>query len=695
MRAHCTPHLVLVLLVVVVAAWQAGTGARARQVARVVTIPEHDVEVGGMDRSVTPGDDFFAYANGRWLRAAQIPPDKSTAGIWSDLVEDAAQRTRGVIEQLPQANPPAGSDERRIADYYLTYMDEGAIEAAGIAPLNPLLEPIRAIDDRRSLSEWICGSLRADVDPLNMTDLHTDRLFGLWFSQDLNDPTRNTPYLLQGGLGMPDREYYLDSSPEMERIRTQYRAHIAAMLELAAVGDAEATADGILALERQIASVHWTRTESSQVTKANNPWTPDGFSRRAPGIDWPACFRTAGLEGASSIIVWQPSAVIGIAALVGREPVDTWRNYLLFHLIDRYAPVLPRSFVDQRFAFYGKVLSGTPQLRDRWKRAVDATNAALGDAVGRLYVGRYFAPEAKAHLSSVVRNIISAFDRRIERLTWMKPSTKAGAKAKLGTLIVGIGYPDTWRDYGGLEVVPGEPLMNVWRAELFRYRSERAKLGRRVDRSEWWILPQTVNALNLPAQNALNFPAAILRPPFYDPAADAPVVYGAIGAVIGHEISHSFDDQGSQFDAAGKLSNWWTEEDFAHFKAASAALVAQYNEYSPLPELHVNGELTLGENIADLAGLSAAYDAYRASGRGSGRSLTGFSDDQRFFISFAQTWRTKMREALVRQVLIADAHAPDQFRADTVRNLDAWYTAFEVRSSQRLFLAPSQRVRIW
>jgi predicted metalloendopeptidase len=360
--------------------------------------------------------------------------------------------------------------------------------------------------------------------------------------------------------------------------------------------------------------------------------------------------------------------------------------------------VLPKVFVNERFAFYGRTMSGTPEIRERWKRAVDATNDALGYAVGKRYVEKFFAPGEKAQLQTVVKNIIAAFDRRIDAIDWMNPATKAAAKAKLSTLIVGIGYPDRWRDYSGLEVVRGDAFMNAWRAELFNYHYERSKLGKPVDRSEWAMTPQTVNALNLPVQNALNFPAAILRPPLYDPKASVAVIYGAIGSTIGHEISHSFDDQGAQFDADGKYRNWWTPEDFAHFKEAGARLVAQYDAYQPFPDLHVNGQLTLSENIADVAGLSAAYDGYRAVTAPSTpppRAGSTFSEDQKFFISYAQFWRTKRRDAYQRQLIVTDSHAPDQYRADTVRNLDAWYAAFDVKPEQSLFLAPPDRVRVW
>jgi len=666
---------------------------QAARSADAATPAPHDVDRAGMDVSVSTGDDFFRYANGAWLRTTEIPPDRSNYGTWSVLFDQAQQRTRALLEAAAAGTAAAGSDERKIGDYYAGYMDEPAIEAKALTPLRDRLAAIAAIADTRTLAAQIGASLRADVDPLNNTNYHTDRLFGIWISQDLNDPGRNVPYLLQGGLGMPDRDYYVQAGPRMESTRSAYRAHIAAVLKLAAVADAEAKAARILDLEHKIAAVHATRTESVDVSKANNPWPRGDFGRRAPGIDWAALFHAARLDQAATIIVWHPAAITGIAALVKRVPLETWRDYLVFHAIDRRAAVLPKAFVDEQFAFYGKVLSGTPQQQERWKRAVNATNGALGEAVGKLYVQRFFPPAAKAQLQQMVANIAGAFDRRLDGLTWMAPKTKASAKAKLGTLKVGIGYPDSWRDHSTLEVVRGDALGNAERAELFDYQYHLGKLALPPDRSEWWLTPQTVNALNLPAQNALNFPAAILEPPFYDPAASAAVRYGAIGAIIGHEISHSFDDQGSQFDAGGRLTNWWTPEDLAHFKAASAKLVAQYSAYAPFPDLHINGQLTLSENIADVAGISASYDAYRAS-RGQQTDAQA-GDDRSFFISYGQSWRSKYREELARQIVLTDGHALDEYRADTVRNLDAWYSAFDVKPGQRLYLAPPDRVRVW
>jgi predicted metalloendopeptidase len=653
----------------------------------------HDVDRAAMDPSVAPGDDFFEYANGAWLKRTEIAPDRSSAGTWSDLFDLAQKRTREMLEADATGAAAAGSDERAIGDYYASYMDEQAIEAKGTAPLMPQLTAIAAIGDKRALAVAIGESLRADVDPLNNTNFHTDRLFGIWISQDLNDPAHNAPYLLQGGIGMPDRDYYVEPGQRMEANRTAYRKHIVSMLKLAGVAEPDAKATRIFDLERRIAGVHATRTESADVAKGNNPWKRETFSRRAPGLEWAALFHGARLDQAPTIIVWHPAATTGMAKLVQDVPLNTWREYLTFHEIDRFAGVLPKAFGDERFAFYGTVLSGTPQQQERWKRAVNSTNAALDAAVGKAYVQRYFPPAAKAQLQQMVATIVAAFDQRLDGLTWMTPTTKASAKAKLASLKVGIGYPDTWRDYSKLEIVRGDPLGNAERAEAFDYQYALDRLSRPPDRAEWWLSPQTVNALNLPVQNALNFPAAILEPPFYDPAANAAVQYGAIGGIIGHEISHSFDDQGSQFDATGRFANWWTPEDLARFKAASAKLVTQYNAYAPFPDLHENGQLTLSENIADVAGLSAAYDAYRAARGPQTDARAG--DDRSFFISYGQNWRSKYREAQARLIVTSDGHALDRYRADTVRNLDAWYAAFDVKAGQRLYLAPMDRVRVW
>jgi endothelin-converting enzyme/putative endopeptidase len=420
------------------------------------------------------------------------------------------------------------------------------------------------------------------------------------------------------------------------------------------------------------------------VQKGNNSWVPADFAKAVPGFDWGAYFAAAGLQNEKRFIVWQPTAVKGIGALAASAPIADWKDYLAFRAIEHCADYLPKAFSTERFAFYGTALQGTPEQRARWKRAVDATNAVLGEAVGKLYVAKYFPAAAKAQLKVMVANLIAAYRKRIDALAWMALSTKAEAKRKLSTLKVGIAYPDRWRDYAGLAVVRGDAVGNLQRAEEFEYRFRRARLGQAVDRDEWVMTPQTVNAVNLPILNALNFPAAILQAPFYDPTASAAVNYGAIGATIGHEISHSFDDTGAQFDASGHLRNWWTPADLKQFQAAGEALALQFDGYKPFPDLAVNGHQTLGENIADLAGLAATYDAYRAaSGGKEGASVDGFSGDQQFFLSYAQSWRTYLRPEALRQRLVNDGHAPAQYRALTVRNLDAWYAAFPVKAGAR------------
>ena len=648
-----------------------------------------------VDASVRPGDNFYQYVNGAWLKATEIPADRSTMSDGALLSEQADQRTRDIIQETAR-NKNATADAKKIADFYNAFMDEVSIEKLGLAPLAPQLREIAAIHDRKSLSHVLGSQLRADVDVLNNTELHTSNLLGLWVAQDLDDPGRYTTFLLQGGLGMPDRDYYLDDSPSTTAIRAAYTPHLAKVLALGNVAEADAKAARIFELEKRMAGVHGARVDTFDVMKANNHWAARDFEVKAPGLDWQEYFATAGLGKQAEFIVWQPAAVTGLSALVASQPLETWKDYLTVRLIERWSPYLPKAFVDERFEFYSKTLSGTPQPRDRWKRGIAVTNIALGDAVGKLYSARWFAPAEKARAEAMVHNLIAAFARRIDHLDWMAPETKAKAKAKLAVLKIGVGYPDHWIDYSALDIRPGDALGNAMRAELFETRRNLAKLGKPVDRSEWVMTPQTVNAVNLPVMNAMNFPAAILQPPYFDPKRLAVMDYGATGATIGHEISHSFDDQGAQFDATGKLHNWWTPEDFAHFKAASQQLARQYDQYRPFPDLPLNGQQVLSENIADLAGLAVAYDAWVLSRNGKPAPVAGgFSGDQQFFMSFAQSWRAKAREPALRQQVITDGHAPDEYRADTVRNLDAWYGAFDVKSGEKLYLSPEQRVRIW
>ena len=653
------------------------------------------IDLDGMSRRVAPGDDFFAYANGGWLERTEIPPDRAAYGVGAIVSELTAKRTAELV-QAAAAKAAPRTDARKVGDYYASYMDEAAIEARGTAPLKPALDAIAALTDAAGLATLLGQSLRADVDIFNNTDLHTDRVLGLWIAADLGDPTRYAAFLVQGGLGMPGRDYYLDRSPRMSEIRTKYQAHLTALLRLAGVSDPEARARRAFDLEARLAKAHATRVDSGDIHKGNNRWKRSDFARRAPGLDWERYFAAAGLAQQADFIVWQPSAVIGLGAAAREVPLAAWKDYLTMRAVAGVAEVLPRAFVDEQFAFHGTVLAGAALLRDRWKRAVDATSKALGEAVGRLYVERYFPASEKARAEEMVRNELAVFGRRIDALAWMSPATKQKAKAKLATLKVGVGYPDRWHDHAGLEIVPGDAHGNQERAELFHYRQALARLGTPVDRGEWAMDPHLVNAVNLPALNAMNFPAGILQPPYFDPRRPAVMDYGAIGAVIGHEISHSFDDQGSLFDATGRLASWWTKEDLAHFNAAAARLVKQYDGYRPFPDLAVNGKQTLGENIADLAGLAVAYDAYQISlGGAAAPAVAGLTGDQQFFLSFAQSWRSKQREPMLRNRVLNDGHSPPQYRVQTVRNLDAWYAAFGVPAGAALYLAPADRVRMW
>ncbi len=647
----------------------------------------------GRDETIHPGDDFYGYANGGWMKTTEIPADRSAYGAFTILEEEVNKRTVALIQESGKS--PSTPEAAMVGAYYEAFMDEEAIESRGLSPLEAELEEIRAISDRTTLARFLGAQLRADVDALNNTEFHTDRLFGVWVAPGFENPERNVAYLMQGGLDMPDRDDYRNSDARAMDLQSKFRAHVVAVLKLAGVPDADPRGTRIDALERRIADAHVSRTDSVDVHKADNPWRVEDFPKQAPGLEWPAFFEAAGLSGQPVIVVWQPAGVTGIARLTGSEPLDVWKDYLVFHAVDRSSALLPRAFAEERFRFHGTALTGALRPRDRWKRAVSATSRDLGDAVGKLYVARYFPAEAKARAQDMVKNIVAAFRERVDGLKWMSPETRDKAKAKLDTLYVGIGYPERWRDYSGLTIDNADALGNAGRSELFEYRSSLARLGQPVDKTAWAMTPQTVNAVNLPLQNALNFPAAILNPPFFDAAADAAQNYGAIGSVIGHEISHSFDDQGSQFDAQGRLANWWTPEDLAHFEAAGNRLVAQYDAYEPLPGLHVNGRLTLSENIADVAGVAAAYDGYRrAAGLATG-AAGGLTADQAFFVSYAQTWRRKQRPEALRGLLMGDGHAPGEFRADTVRNLDGWYAAFDVRPGRRLYLAPEDRVRVW
>ena len=644
------------------------------------------VDLAGMDKSVKPGDSFYGYVNGHWDMSTEIPADKAQWGGFGMLADLSDQRTRAIIEDAAKANGAAGSVQRKVGDFYASFMDEAAIEAKGATPLQPFLQGIASIQST--------GDLAKAFGKLGQFGIESP--IGAGVQQDLKNNTQYAVYLGQGGLGLPDRDYYLDDgNPKFVETRAKYKAHIATLFRLAGIADGEAKAQRILDLETRIARSHWTRVQQRQLDKLYNPTSKADLATKMPGFDWSGFLAAAGVGEEQRMIVAQPSALEDAAKLIQSEPLDTWKDYLAFHAIDSAAPFLSKAFVDENFDFNGKVLAGTPQLKDRWKRGVDLVGGGMGVAVGQLYEARYFPPAAKAKADELVHNLIRAMDARLANLSWMTPETKAKARAKLASFTPKIGYPDKWRDYSSLEIRADDALGNALRAARFEYLRQLNKLGKPVDRSEWGMYPQTVNAYANPLLNDVVFPAAILQPPFFDPNADDAVNYGGIGAVIGHELSHHFDDQGRKFDKTGNLADWWSPADVAAFKTLTDRLGAQYSAYEALPGVHVNGELTMGENIADLAGLAVAYDAYHMALKGKPAPvIQGYTGDQRFFLGFGQVWRTKTRETLAQQLVKVDPHSPGNLRPQVVRNFDAWYKAFDVRDG-KLYLPPEQRIRIW
>lgn len=644
------------------------------------------VDTTGMDKTVKPGDDFYKFVNGKWAATTEIPGDKASWGGFAILRDLSDTRTRAIVETMAAGKNADGSVSQKVGDYYASFMDEKSIEAKGLTSLQPMLDQINSIQTPSQLAGAFGIANRVGLEmPV-----------GLGVGQDLKDNTIYTAYLGQGGLGLPDRDYYLQDNPRFAEVRTKYVAHIAKMLTLAGISDPAAKAQRIFDLEKKIAQGHWTQAESRQVEKLYNVVPIGDLPAKMPGFDWPLYLKTVGVADLKTVIVTQPSALEAAAKLVASEPIQVWKEYLTFHLLKNSSSYLPKAFVDETFAFDGTVIAGTPALKERWKRGVDEVNGAMGEAVGQLYVAKYFTPEAKAKADELVRNVRAALDARLVKLEWMAPETKVKARAKLAAFTAKIGYPDKWRDYSKLDVKSGEPLGNALRASAFEYDRNLAKIGKPVDRSEWGMTPQTVNAYANPPMNEIVFPAAILQAPFFDPKADAAVNYGGIGAVIGHEISHHFDDQGRKFDPKGNFADWWTPEDVKRFDSYTAKVVAQYGAYEPLKGTHINGELTLGENMADLAGVNIALDGYHLSLKGKPAPvIDGFSGDQRFFLGFTQIWRTKYRDANLLQRLTTDPHTPGNFRPYVVRNLDAWYTAFGAKPGDKFYLTPADRIKVW
>ena len=636
-------------------------------------------DFAGMDRKVAPGDDFYGFANGTWARTTTIPADRSNYGMFTVLDDLSRARTRDILEEARK--DPAS----KIGNAYASFLDEAGVEAKGLAPIRPWLARIESISSKADYA-----ALAAEADR-NGIGAPVNEIIG----QDDKQPDVYALTLVQSGLGLPDRDYYLSEDAKLAETRSAYLTHMAKMFALAGEPDGPARAKAIMAFETGIAKAHWTRIESRDATKTYNKMTVAQLQAMAPGFDFASYFKGIGVN-IDSLIVAQPSAVKGIAALVRTTPLAVLKDQLLIRSLDSFAGVLPDALVKENFAFYGTILSGTPELEPRWKRGVGFVTGAMGEEIGKIYVARYFPPETKAAADTLVKNIIAAMDRRIDKLEWMAPETKVKAHEKLAAFTPKIGYPDRWRDYSALQIRADDLFGNAMRTRIFQHEYEIGKLGKPIYRWEWGMTPMEINAYANFGMVEIVFPAAILQPPFFDPHADPAVNYGAIGTVIGHELSHHFDDQGAKYNREGRLSDWWTPQDVKNFEALTGRLAAQYDSYEPLPGMHVQGRLTLGENIADLAGLTVAHDAYLASlGGKPAPVLDGLSADQRFFLGYAQIWRRNYREANLRQRLLTDPHSPAEQRVDEVRNIDAWYEAYRVEPGQRLYLPPQQRVRIW
>ena len=637
------------------------------------------LDTAGMDKAVAPGDDFFEYANGTWAKNTPIPADKARYGMFNVLDDLSKERTRTIIEE--QSKDP----NSKIGNAYASFMNAAAIESQGLTPLDPWLNEVRGIKSKKDLAK-----LYSDADRIGV-----NTPFRMFVGQDRKASDQYALNVIQGGIGMPDRDYYLSTDPKLVETKSKYLQHLTNVLTLSGEQNAAARAKAILDFETKIAQVHWARAESRDATKTYNKMSLAEVRKFAPGFDFSELLKDDGAN-VDYVIVFQPSAFKGISALLGRTPLPVLRDQLLVRSIDSYSDYLPKKFDQENFAFYGTVLSGTPEQEPRWKRAVNFTVGALGDDVSKLYVAKYFPPETKAAADQLVHNLIAAMGRRIDQLDWMSADTKAKAHAKLAAFTPKIGYPSQWRDMSGLAIDRNDLLGNAMRSNKFDYDYQIGKLGGPIRRWEWGMTPMEINAYSNSTMVEIVFPAAILQPPFFDPNADPAVNYGGIGAVIGHEMSHQFDDQGAKYDLHGNLLDWWTPADAKNFKERLDKYEAQINSYEPLPGMHVNGKLTMGENVADLAGLSVAHDAYLASLNGAPPPvIDGFTADQRFYLGWAQVWRCNDREAALRQQLLTNPHSPCRVRTDVVRNMDPWYSAFGVQPGQKLYLAPADRVRIW
>ena len=642
-----------------------------------------------IDPAVRPQDDFYDYLNGKWMKTVEIPADKSSWGSFAKLRDDTLPQLRGIIEKAAAGNPAKGTDAQRIGDYYASFMDEAKLEQLGITPLNGELAKIAALKDKSELPALLAH--------LGKIGVNVPYDFGI--HQDNKDSTKYVADIYQSGLGMPDRDYYLKADDaKLADAKAKYLTHVEKTLALAGDKNAAANAKAIVDFETELAKVQWTKVELRDPIKAYNKVPLADMGKVAPDYDWNGYLQATGIAGKTTyVIVSQPTYLKGFAEISNKTSLDTWKAYLTMHLVDAYANYLNKAFVDERFDFYGKTLSGVKEMEPRWKRGVGAIERSQGESLGKLYVAEYFPPARKARMEALVKNLLAAYKQSIDKLDWMSPATKKEAQAKLAKFMPKIGYPNKWKDYSALMVSRDDLVGNVMRSHEVEYNRELNKLGKPIDRDEWGMTPQTINAYYNPEMNEIVFPAAILQPPFFDANADDAVNYGGIGAVIGHEISHGFDDQGAQYDGDGNLRDWWTESDHKNFKAKTQMLVNQYNQFEPIKGYHVNGELTLGENIADNSGLAIAFKAYKISLKGKKAPvIDGLSGEQRLYMGWAQVWRTKMREQQQIVQVKVDPHSPGQFRANgTLRNQPGFYDAFKVKQGDKMYLAPQDRVIIW
>lgn len=667
------------------------TGCNQRQEPQQNAAPSSGIHREYFDASVRPQDDLYRYINGKWLDSTEIPADKARYGAFYELTERTEQQLRAIVEQLAADNRTAvGSDAQKIRDLYRSFMDEQAIEQRGATPLQSEFANIDAVRSVQELPKLFA----------HLAELAVSTPFAPYVHQDNRDSTRYAFDLYQSGLGLPDRDYYLKDGEDgtYKKARQAYRAHIEKMLGMSGDSQARRHAEDILDFETALAKVQWDRVTNRDPVKTYNKFTLAELPAVMRNYDWPAYLQAAGVAGKIDyVLVSQPTYLNGLGKLLTSQPLAIWKTYLKWRLLSEYAPYLSKTYVDENFAFFGTVLRGIPENRPRWKRGIDLVQNLIGEGLGKFYVAKHFPPQNKQRMEALVGNLMTAYRQSIDGLDWMADDTKREAQAKLAKFNSKIGYPAKWRDYSTLTIDAQDLAGNVMRAQRFEYWRNINKLGKLIDREEWLMTPQTINAYYNPEMNEIVFPAAILQPPFFDVNADDAVNYGAIGAVIGHEISHGFDDQGSQYDGDGNLRDWWTKEDHEKFTAKTQVLVAQYSAYEPVSGYHINGELTLGENIADNSGLAIAQKAYRLSLAGrTAPVLDGMSGEQRFFTGWAQAWREKAREQEAIRLLTIDPHSPARFRAiGAAMNQNAFHEAFEVRPGDKMYLAPEQRVSIW